>query len=214
MNAIDPKQATFFICVFIAVALLINNVSGIGFSASRSPAPTGITQDKPTEVPPRIRYLKADYTKVAGKQNVVIAASTEGQGNSSALASLLTRRFENPTAHISSSVFTEGFFTDGLFGEAWSNPAEIFHKLELAKSLDVLILAKQDTQYSQQPELQNIYTATITVTVQVIPISVPANARQWKFTANGPGFTKEVALKAAEERLQKQISTDDKMSLK
>jgi hypothetical protein len=46
-----------------------------------------------------------------------------------------------------------------------------------------------------------------------MPVSGQSESKTWTFTSNGPGFTKDIARGAAEERLIKQIAANTKMSL-
>jgi hypothetical protein len=75
------------------------------------------------------------------------------------------------------------------------------------------VLAHLDVQYTKNAALENVITATMQLSVAVMPVSGQGTGNTWTFTAAGPGFTKEVARQAAEERLIKQIATDIKMSL-
>lgn len=75
------------------------------------------------------------------------------------------------------------------------------------------MLAQQNVQYAQNTALDNVITATMQLKVAVMPVSGQSDAKTWTFTAYGPGFTKEVARQAAEERLIKQITTDTNMTL-
>ena len=75
------------------------------------------------------------------------------------------------------------------------------------------MLAREDVQYAQNAALENVITATIRLVVTAVPVSGQGAPVTWTFTAYGPGFTKEIARTAAEERLIKQIASDTKLSL-
>jgi hypothetical protein len=111
------------------------------------------------------------------------------------------------------SFFRPAFISDGLFDQVLSGSQDLFAKLELAKSVDTLVMAKEDVEYTQSPALENLITATIRLDVHLIHVSGQDDGTTWTFTAHGPGFSKDIARKAAEERLIKQISEDTKMSL-
>jgi hypothetical protein len=159
------------------------------------------------------RYVSGGFAPKTGNRNVAVAAATEDGKLDRAVTTTLTRRFQKTSASVLSPFFNPEFVSDGLFQEAFNGSSTLFRKLDLANSLDGLVLAQQDVQYAQNAALENVISATMQLKVTLIPISSPGNGQTWIFTASGPGFTKEVARKAAEERLIKQITNDTNMSL-
>jgi hypothetical protein len=159
------------------------------------------------------RYLNSGLPQKPGSETVAIAVVSEDGKLNRAVTDAIAGRFKKEPVEIISSLFKPEFVSDGLFNDAFTGSGEILNKLELAKSLDALLLARQDVQYSTNPSLQNVVTATMQLKVTVVPVSGRGAGKTWTFTAYGPGFTKEVARQAAEERLIKQIADDTKMSL-
>ncbi len=240
MNAIDFKQATIFIVVFAVLALLINSTRGLGNSRMASFAPEPVSSSTQTAVQAQqlaaqqaaqqtaqaaqqaaaaehtkflARYVNGGFTRpTSGRSIALVVAGEDGKPNA-ALTAALARKFQSPAVHVSTSFFTPEFVADGLFKDALAESRDVFNKLDLAKSVDALVLAREDVQYAQNPALDNVTTATIQLDVIVVPVSGQGERSSWTFTANGPGFSNPVAKKATEERLLKQIANDTKMSL-
>jgi len=221
MNTIDQKQAAIFIAVFSVIALLVNSTQGFGKTWKATSAPITIStateqaaQNVAAEHAQYVaRYLSGGFNKKAGSKSVVIVVATEDGKLNPAVTTVLARRFQDASVQISPSFFTAKFLSDGLFNDALAGSSELFRKLDLANSVDVLVLAQEDVVYSQNAALDNVTTATMQLKITVVPVSDKATGEAWTFTAYGAGFAKEVARKAAEERLIKQIATDTKMSL-
>ena len=159
------------------------------------------------------RYLYPDLSRRLGMKTVAIAVASEDGKLNRAVTTALVGRFKTEPVQIFPSYFKPEFVSDGLFNEAFGGSSELFNKLELAKSLNALLLAREDVQYSNNAALDNVITATMRLNVEMLPVAGQGDTQKWAFTAYGPGFTKEVARQAAEERLIKQITTDTNMSL-
>jgi hypothetical protein len=159
------------------------------------------------------RYLNTGFARKQGTETVAVAAASEDGKLNRVVTAALVSRFQREPVRILSPFFKPEFVSDGLFNDAFTGSNELFNKLELAKSLDALLLARQDVQYSKNAALENVISATMQLKVVVVPVSGQTDGKTWTFTAYGPGFTKEVARQAAEERLIKQIATDTNMSL-
>ncbi len=125
----------------------------------------------------------------------------------------LVSRFKNEPVEIVSSLFKPAFVADGLFQEAFNGSGDPFDKLDLKNSLVGAVLARQEVDYTQNAALENVISVTMQLKVAVVPVSGQGIGKTWTFTASGPGFTKEVARQAAEDRLIKQITADTNMSL-
>jgi hypothetical protein len=158
-------------------------------------------------------YLTASLPQTTGNKTAAIAVASENGTLNSVVTAAIADRFKKEPVQIISSLFKPAFVADGLFNEAFDGSGEVFNKLDLANSLDGAVFARQDVQYAKNPSLQNVITATMQLKVAVMPVAGQSDGKTWTFTAYGPGFTKEVARQAAEERLIKQITTDTNMSL-
>jgi len=131
-----------------------------------------------------------------------------------AVSSALANHFKSDTVKISTAFFKPEFVSDNLFGSVFDGSTDILKKLELANSLDGLLLARETVQYVTNPaSLDNVITANMTVEIQLVPITGSTQNRTWKFTAAGAGFSKTEAESNAEDRLTKKISDDITMSL-
>ena len=140
----------------------------------------------------------------------IVAASENGKFNQ-VIASALASRFKSATVATSSSVFKPEFVADGLFTQVFNGSTGVFNNLELARSLDAVLLARQTVQYGNNASLGTI-TATMQLEVQVAPIAGTTQNQAWSFTASGAGFSQAQARSNAEDRLVKQIAKDTKMS--
>lgn len=159
------------------------------------------------------KYVGSGFPVKTGNRNVAFAVASEDGKLNRTVTTALASHFQNGNAHVLQPFFKSEFVTDGLFNDALSGSGELFRKLDLAKSVDALVLARQDVTYGQSAAMENLVSATMRLDVVVVPVSGQGDSKTWSFTAVGPGFTKEVARGAAEERLIKQIAADTKMSL-
>jgi len=158
------------------------------------------------------RYVSTSSSPKNGHTVAVVAATEDGKLNS-AITAALAGKFQKD-ARILSAFFTPDFISDGLFNDAFAGNAGQFQTLDLTNAVDVVVLARQDVQYSQSAALDNVITATMRLDVVAVPVAGKSDRTSWSFTAFGPGFSKEVARGAAEDRIIKQIAADTKMSLK
>jgi hypothetical protein len=227
MNTIDSKQAAIFIAVFSVIALLVNSTQGFGntwktptdptpvSSPIQNPAPVQQAAQNATAEHARFlaQYVSGSFTRQAGGRRIAIVVATEDRKQDSAVTVALAHKFQGASVQVSSSFFTEKFISDGLFNDALSGSSELLRKLDLANSVDVLVLAKENVVYSQNAALDNVTTATMQIEITVVPVSGTGVSQTWAFTAYGPGFSKEVARNAATDRLIKQIAADNKMLL-
>ncbi|MEI9961037.1 MAG: FlgO family outer membrane protein [Limisphaerales bacterium] len=84
-----------------------------------------------------------------------MVASESGTANSAVNDALLSR-FKSADAQIVPSFFKPAFVSDGLFDTAFAGSSDLFDKLELSKSLDGLLLAREKVQYAANPSLENV----------------------------------------------------------
>lgn len=160
------------------------------------------------------RYLNTSFVRNRGIKTVALAVACDGKVHH-ALDAALIQRFQGESVQILPSFFTSEFVSEGLFDSAFSGSKETFTKLELAKSLDALLLAREHVEYSKNADLENVIAATIQLDVTCFPVSSSplVLVQTWTFVANGAGFKEPEARAMAEERLAKQIAKDTKMSL-
>jgi hypothetical protein len=237
MNKMNPKRVAVFFFVFATIAVVIYVAQGTREqqqvaavtqqqreqaavtaqqqqAAEKEAAAKKSAQDAAAERAKFLaRYLYPDLSRRLGMKTVAIAVASEDGKMNRAVSAALVSRFKTEPVQIFPSYFKPEFVSDGLFNEAFGGSSELLNKLELAKSLDGIVLAQQNVQYTQNSALENVISATMQLKVAVVPVSGQSDGKTWTFTAYGPGFTKEVARQAAEERLIKQITTDTNMSL-
>lgn len=157
-------------------------------------------------------YVNSGFSHNTGRKTVALVAASRNGHFSQTLRSELARRFGSE-AEILSSFFTPAFVSDGLFNATFEGSTEAIRNLKLSDTLDGILLARQQVEYSTNSALENLITANVRLEVMSLPIDEAGERQTWSFTANGPGFHTADALQMAEERLIKQISNDTKMSL-
>jgi hypothetical protein len=159
------------------------------------------------------QYTDISFARKPGTKTIaVVVASENGTWNTTVNAALV-KHLKNEPVRLVSSFFTPAFVSDGLFNDAFADSGDLFNRLELPKSLDGLLLAREQVQYSSNPSLQNVITASLELDVITLPIGSQVEKQTWTFTAAGAGFTQADARAQAEERLIKQITNDTKMAL-
>ena len=237
MNETDTKHKTLFIVFFFFVALCINGTHSFHLQQQRvvlqSPfvgqgeqqqqeqlekQKAAAAQQAAVEAAKQhaaylARYLNPGFSKTLGSKTLALVVATADGKLDHAISTTLANHFKNGTVEISTSFFNPEFVSDNLFANLFDGSAGIITKLELAKSLDALLLARLTVQYSTSPALDNVTTAHVKLEVQVVPVASSIQNQTWTFTANGPGFSQGEALSSAEERLTKQINNDTTMSL-
>ena len=151
--------------------------------------------------------------EAAGIEPFRVAASDDGTWNGSVSAALVNH-FKGEPIHLISSFFKPAFVSDGLINDVFADSSDLFDRLELSKSLDGVLLAREQVQYSTTPSLDNLISANIELDIATLPIgSNGVQNRTWTLTAAGSGFTRPEAHKMAEDRIVKQILNDTNMTL-
>jgi hypothetical protein len=159
------------------------------------------------------QYTDTNFVRKPDAKTVAVMVASESGTLNSIVCDALVSRFKDNSFEMVSPFFKPAFLSDGLFNDAFNGSSELFGKLDLAKSIDALLLAREDVQYSSNPALENIVTANLRLDVVVLPVAGGVGSKRWTFNAIGAGVTSNDARQLAEERLIKQISNDNKMSL-
>jgi len=154
------------------------------------------------------RYVNPGGERTStSKAIAVVAASPSGQSRT--IADSLVQKLRVAGVEFKPSFFKQAFTSDGVFEKAFNGAS-----LPLGDALDGLLLAKEDVQYEKHnSSLANTITAHIRLDIAVIPLSASVQSQSWSLTANGVGFTQTEAQSNAEERLQKQIAENTRMTL-
>jgi len=225
MSGKNSKRVTTFVCVMAAIAILIHVVQSVReqkravavAQQQREMESEAIVQkafqDAAAEHASYLaQYVNSGPARRPGVEAVAIVAASEDGKLNRAVTAALVNRFQSEPVEIAHSFFKPAFVSDGLFNDAFAGTGDIFNKLELAKSLDALLLARQEVRYSSNPSLENVITATMQLNVVALPVTGQADSKSWTFTASGAGFKQEEARAMAEQRLIKQITTDTNMT--
>jgi hypothetical protein len=222
MNRITPKRAAVFICVMATIAIFIYSAQGhreqqraAGVAQQQHEAANAIATQKAVEDAAAqhanflTRYVNTGFSKKSGIRMIALSV-TSGRTVQEAIAN----HFKSDSIEILPSFFKPAFITDGLFEQAFNGVGDISIKLELAKSLDALLLARQEFEYlTNGPDLNNVITANLRITIAIVPVASTVQSQTWTFSSKGAGFTPSDARALAEERVLKQITEDTKMSL-
>jgi hypothetical protein len=236
MNGNEPAQRIWFIIIFFIVAFIINSTPHLSFSTQN----VRLQQQVPAYAPPvasqqqqeqaaaaqksatdaaaehsrfLARYLNAGFPRTPGNGTLALVVATENGQLDHPVGTALANHFKSGNVEISTSLFKPEFVSDKLFANVFGGSTEILNKLELANSLDALLLARETVQYSKDSSLDNLISANMQLEIQVVPVAGNIQNQSWTFTANGAGFSQAEAKSMAVERLIKQINNDTKMSL-
>lgn len=236
MTKIEPNKVVAFIVVLAVVAFIINstqhhnngaqNVRSQQQSSADAP-PVASQQQFEQEAATQkavanatakhaqflARYLNTGFPRTPGSKTLALVVATENGKVDQPVSTALANHFNSGSVKISTSFFKPEFVSDKLFANVFDGSTEILNKLELANSLDALLLARLAVRYSKDSSLNNLISANLQLAVQVVPIAGNIQNQTWTFTANGAGFSQAEAGSMAEERLVKQIINDTKMSL-
>jgi hypothetical protein len=161
------------------------------------------------------RYLNSGVSRKPGFKMVGLAVVSEDGKLNRALNESIINRFKPDSIDIDivSSVFRPQFVSDGLFDKILAGSNQVIDKLELSKTLDMLLLGREEVEYSSDPSLQDLITANMRLELTAVSVAT-GESQSWTFVSNGAGFKKSESRQMAEERLIKQLAHDTKMSLK
>ena len=178
----------------------------------------GVRQKTPEEIAAEhqkylARYLNTNQAQNYGKQRIALVVVSEKGSLEHTVSGAIAGRIRGESVEIFPSLFKIEFVSDGLFNSAFSNPAEVVSKLDLAKFADVVLLGREKVRYSTNRDLENVMTANMELECAMFPTRDNTDSRAWTLAANGAGFRQNDARQMAEDRLIKQIATDAKLSL-
>lgn len=159
------------------------------------------------------RFTNTNFTRNPGIETVAVAVADESGTMNHTVGAALVNRFKSERLNLTDAFFKPALVSGGLFNDAFNGSNDLFNKLELAKYLDALLLARQDIQYSTNATLGNIVTANMHLEIVALPVAGQIQNQAWKFMATGAGTGPTEAREQAEQRTIKQISTDTNMSL-
>lgn len=151
------------------------------------------------------KYVNPGFVRKPGVKTMAMVVSSERERLNRATEAALTAHFKPASVELLPSFFTPEFTTDGLFGQAFVDAGPISQKLELSKSLDLLLLVDYEVQYTTNESLNNVITADIELNVALVKIGSTEPNQVWRYTAKGAGFSIVDSRGMAEERLLKQF---------
>ena len=160
------------------------------------------------------RYLNRGLTRKLGFKMVAIANEFENDEGDRTIADALANHLKGPGIVFYTSFFKSAFYADDIFSDLFTGSREPVEKLDLTNTLDALLLAQEQVQYSTNgPDLDNVITANMKLEVAFLPFDMMRRQHTWTFLANGAGFNLGEARLNAQERLLKQIANDTNMTL-
>jgi hypothetical protein len=159
------------------------------------------------------RYLDSSFVRKPNIETVAIVAVSEDGKWDSNIGDALSHHLKANGIEILPSFFKTEFISDGLFNSAFGGIGDLSQKLEIGKFVDGVVLAREQVRYSQNPSLENVTTADMSLEISVLSVSATVQNQTRTFTATGAGFKNENARASAEERLVKEIMSDTNMTL-
>lgn len=158
-------------------------------------------------------YVNTNIVRNPGEEMIAVACESESGAMNSAISDALATHFKCDHVKFVSSFFRPTMITDGAFDTLFIGSKESFKKMELEKSLDGLLLAKQDVEYAKNDALDGVITADMHVQVETLPVTGQVESQTWTLAAKGTGFSNADARMQAEERIIHQINANTNMAL-
>jgi len=160
-----------------------------------------------------LAYVNTNIVRNPGEEMIAVACESESGTMNSTISDALATHFKRDHIKFVSSFFRPTMITDGSFDAVFTGSKEAFKKMELEKSLDGLLLAKQDVQYAKNDALDGVITADMHVQIVTLPVTGQIESQSWTLSAKGTGFNNADARMQAEERIIKQITMNTNMAL-
>ena len=158
-------------------------------------------------------YVNTNIVRNPGEEMIAVACASENGTMNSAIGDALATHFKRDHIKFVSSFFRPTMITDGSFDAVFTGSKETFKKMELEKSLDGLLLAKQDVGYSNNDVHVGVVTADMHVQIVTLPVTGQIESQSWTLSAKGTGFNNADARMQAEDRIIKQINANTNMAL-
>lgn len=149
------------------------------------------------------QYYDPGFTRKPGTAAVAFVVASDAGARP--VSEALNQRFLADGIPLLSAFFKPRFAADGFLARIVSGDTQPITELDLAKTLDGLLLAQESVEYEDNPQLENVISAHLHLQVVALPLAAGRRSQTWTFTANGAGFNNGAARTMAEERLAKQI---------
>ena len=153
------------------------------------------------------RYLMArSFTNNPESLEVAVLVIDEDNTISQDVTQKIALSLKNERCNVTSSLFTGAFVSDGIFEKIFGGDTGKVKNLELSKYRDLLILGKKEVNFTENPELQNMTTAKVSIEIHIVSLEAGTIEDNFKITETGAGFSKETAEGMAMERILQVIS--------
>ncbi|NUO09435.1 MAG: hypothetical protein HUU08_12280 [Candidatus Brocadia sp.] len=153
------------------------------------------------------RYLLTrSFINNSESQEVAVLVVDEGNNVSQDITQKIALSVKNERLNVVSSLFTDSFVSDGIFEGIFRGDANEVKKLELSKYIDYVILGKKIVIFSENPELQNVITAKVSIEVHLVSAETGTIEDSFTITETGAGFSKDAAEEILLERIPNVIS--------
>lgn len=153
------------------------------------------------------RYLTTrSFTNNPESPEVAVLVIDEDNTISQDITREIALSLKNERLNVTSSLFTGAFVSDGIFEKIFGGDADYVRKLELSKYCDHGIFGKKEVNFTENPELQNMTTAKVSIEIHILSSETGMIEDNFKITETGAGFSKEAAAGMAMERILKVIS--------
>jgi len=119
------------------------------------------------------------------------------------MASRLTKKGLNATA----SFFAGPFVSDGIFEKLFNGNSAEVKKLQLSKHCDQIVLGKSLVNFTQNPGMEDMVTARVSVQFRIISARTGAIENRFTLSQTGVGFSKAAAEDLAIERIVNKLET-------
>jgi hypothetical protein len=161
----------------------------------------------------RAKYLNPSLpSRVRGVKNIAILCLSDGNRLNGAMATSIIGHFKDSRLSFFTSVFTPAFVTYRLFHAVWDGKVSDINLLELPTFLDTLLFVRQQVRYTENRELGDLITASMTLELLMHPTASPNDSEVISVMANGAGFRKDESLRNAEERIFKQLQSNPRFT--
>ena len=149
-----------------------------------------------------VQHVNTDFVRPVGKRAVAVVAAREDKTFSGIVNAALASRFKSDTCEMVQSFFKLPYVTDGLLEQSFESSNNLFARLELAKHLDGVLLAREKVRYADG----DLVVASIDLEIVLQPLGAQLHLQSWTLSANGAGFNRSQALQVAEEHIAKDIA--------
>ena len=153
------------------------------------------------------RYLMTrSFTNNPESLEVSVLVIDEDNTISQDITRKIALSLKNERLNVTSSLFTGAFVSDGIFEKIFGGDTGKVKNLELSKYSDLLILGKKEVNFTENPELQNMTTAKVSIEIHIVSSEAGTIEDNFKITETGAGFSKATAEGMAMERILQVLS--------